>query len=570
MSDSGRSFWKTIALLMALALAGVYALYQWYSGTLDDQLVAQDSQILTSAHQVKELDALRAKAEEAAKAARAEMDGLKRQYESEKADLSRQQEVLVGSKVGLEHDIESLNAAHAAALAAEREKTAQAIAEKEKFAESKAEIEKRSEAAKAQAAKLEADLGKMQKAIADTEAEHRTKIAELERHLNDRVALARMTPMDANLLRTAEEVGVLPRGTQGTGEQDKALADARTQLEQAKTEQETTRKEIDQLKAELEQARSDLETARKQHASELETATRQISDLTRQLESARGDNQMNGLQERLRHETKIVADIKADASAVLESAQSGKGARLEDVQAKLAALNERLTDEKSVREDLEQEQAASVKDLNEMLTTTRQDLTDVQVQLDAAAKAVGPADQQLSAQVSTAREQLASLETSLERQRTASVKVQQDLNAAKPTTAADLRALSAGIADLGGTFTDRGLLLRLAENELHFAPGKSVLPGGPLASLDRIAGLLTKQTDLAVRIEGHTDSQGSEQSNLALSKQRAQAVRAALIERGVAADRMVADGFGSAHPIADNGTPEGRSQNRRVEVYILE
>ncbi|NEX22591.1 OmpA family protein [Thiorhodococcus mannitoliphagus] len=133
-----------------------------------------------------------------------------------------------------------------------------------------------------------------------------------------------------------------------------------------------------------------------------------------------------------------------------------------------------------------------------------------------------------------------------------------------------MRELEAGFAALNGTYTDRGLLLRLAESELRFLPGQATLPAGDLQSLDRIADLMDKETKLSIRIEGHTDSVGSDELNLDLSQQRAQAVQQALTERGVAADRIKAEGIGSARPIATNATAEGRSKNRRVEVYIID
>jgi outer membrane protein OmpA-like peptidoglycan-associated protein len=65
-------------------------------------------------------------------------------------------------------------------------------------------------------------------------------------------------------------------------------------------------------------------------------------------------------------------------------------------------------------------------------------------------------------------------------------------------------------------------------------------------------------------IEGHTDSQGNEAVNAELSSARAESVRAALVAKGVAADRLTAVGFGESQPIADNATTEGRAANRRV------
>lgn len=86
--------------------------------------------------------------------------------------------------------------------------------------------------------------------------------------------------------------------------------------------------------------------------------------------------------------------------------------------------------------------------------------------------------------------------------------------------------------------------------------------------------LLTKVAEIAkgcpgnVRIEGHTDSTGKPEANLALSRGRAESVRNALVALGVAPTRLLADGFGAAQPKADNATPLGRAQNRRIEFHI--
>ncbi len=86
--------------------------------------------------------------------------------------------------------------------------------------------------------------------------------------------------------------------------------------------------------------------------------------------------------------------------------------------------------------------------------------------------------------------------------------------------------------------------------------------------LDEVALALTDNPTIKVRIEGHTDSQGTDKFNLKLSQQRAASVRNYLTRKGVMADRMVATGFGEGVPIADNRTADGRAQNRRVEFFI--
>jgi outer membrane protein OmpA-like peptidoglycan-associated protein len=86
--------------------------------------------------------------------------------------------------------------------------------------------------------------------------------------------------------------------------------------------------------------------------------------------------------------------------------------------------------------------------------------------------------------------------------------------------------------------------------------------------LDQVAKALLDVRARNLIVEGHTDSQGSDSYNQGLSQRRADAVRDYLVQRGYPADRIQARGMGKSHPIADNASPEGRANNRRVEIVI--
>ncbi|NCO18840.1 MAG: OmpA family protein, partial [Gammaproteobacteria bacterium] len=88
-------------------------------------------------------------------------------------------------------------------------------------------------------------------------------------------------------------------------------------------------------------------------------------------------------------------------------------------------------------------------------------------------------------------------------------------------------------------------------------------------SVDDVIELLDSEPGKQIRIEGHTDSTGPAALNLRLSQQRAEAVRSALVNRGIEAGRMVAVGMGQDFPIASNDTEAGRASNRRVDVILL-
>jgi outer membrane protein OmpA-like peptidoglycan-associated protein len=88
--------------------------------------------------------------------------------------------------------------------------------------------------------------------------------------------------------------------------------------------------------------------------------------------------------------------------------------------------------------------------------------------------------------------------------------------------------------------------------------------------LDEAARTLKEYGDVTVLVAGFTDSIGSEEYNLRLSVRRAQAVKDYLERQGIAASRMTVKGFGKSNPVASNATPEGRAQNRRVELIVNE
>jgi OOP family OmpA-OmpF porin len=101
---------------------------------------------------------------------------------------------------------------------------------------------------------------------------------------------------------------------------------------------------------------------------------------------------------------------------------------------------------------------------------------------------------------------------------------------------------------------------------IHFETGKAAIQPDSEDTLKQVAALMEQNPDLKLRIEGHTDNQGSAAANQALSEKRAQAVMSWLTSHGVTAIRLTAQGFGQTKPVADNGTQEGRAKNRRVEL----
>jgi outer membrane protein OmpA-like peptidoglycan-associated protein len=114
---------------------------------------------------------------------------------------------------------------------------------------------------------------------------------------------------------------------------------------------------------------------------------------------------------------------------------------------------------------------------------------------------------------------------------------------------------------------ERGLVVTLSGSVL-FRSAKSNLLSSAQAKLDQVANALLAVRARNLIVEGHTDSQGSESYNQGLSQRRADAVRDYLVQKGYPADRIQARGKGEGSPIANNASPEGRANNRRVEIII--
>lgn len=111
-------------------------------------------------------------------------------------------------------------------------------------------------------------------------------------------------------------------------------------------------------------------------------------------------------------------------------------------------------------------------------------------------------------------------------------------------------------------------VLEFATQGIKFNTGSNVIKTSSYTVLDNVAKAMNENPTYNLRISGYTDSQGREDSNLDLSKRRAQACYDYLVKKGVASTRMSHNGYGEANPVATNDTPEGRAQNRRVELDI--
>ncbi|MGH7563822.1 MAG: OmpA family protein, partial [Gemmatimonadota bacterium] len=133
----------------------------------------------------------------------------------------------------------------------------------------------------------------------------------------------------------------------------------------------------------------------------------------------------------------------------------------------------------------------------------------------------------------------------------------------KPILIGSIRVAGGG-RDLYDALAAEG---RVATQGILFDTGSDRIRPESTPTLEEMGTMLTEHPDLRLTIEGHTDSAGEDAMNQTLSERRATAVKAYLVdEYGIDAGRLETTGFGETRPVADNATPEGRQQNRRVEL----
>ena len=122
------------------------------------------------------------------------------------------------------------------------------------------------------------------------------------------------------------------------------------------------------------------------------------------------------------------------------------------------------------------------------------------------------------------------------------------------------------LAACGARRSDPGRVGQMYFSAIMFNLNGSQITPASYKLIDEAAKVYKKNPDVTVEVRGYTDSLGSDKVNLRLSQQRADRVSQALQERGVPAGHIRAKGFGATKPVASNNTPQGREQNRRVEI----
>jgi outer membrane protein OmpA-like peptidoglycan-associated protein len=210
------------------------------------------------------------------------------------------------------------------------------------------------------------------------------------------------------------------------------------------------------------------------------------------------------------------------------------------------------------------------------LSAERQEAERIQQEKDAAAAAAkAKAEEQAAAEAQRQAEVTAANEAQIKAEAEAKQAAERAKTQAAEEQAEQARAGTAALraqllqqlnSVLQTTDSPRGLVVNMADVLFDF--GKYDLKPDTNIKLAKLDGIILAHPGLHLAIEGHTDNIGTDEANMKLSQQRADAVRDFLVQQGLAPDAVNAVGMGVAEPVGDNGTNEGRQKNRRVEIIV--
>lgn len=263
---------------------------------------------------------------------------------------------------------------------------------------------------------------------------------------------------------------------------------------------------------------------------------------------------------------------QAEALGSIAAAKASKEGADADFQTKQAEIvkqgkqdlsdsEKRATEKQAELEKQAAVQAAETQAEREKQAAIQATATQSEIEKQAAVKAANDkAAADLQKQQVAMQKQQAELQT----QQAAIMQGQQDLRDSEKRTADAVAAL-ASLASLKEE--ERGLVVTLSGGVLFLSNESTLLPAARV-KLDQVADALLAIQARNLIVEGHTDSQGADTYNQNLSQRRADVVHAYLVQRGYPANHIQSHGQGEGSPIASNASPEGRANNRRVEIVI--
>jgi outer membrane protein OmpA-like peptidoglycan-associated protein len=265
-------------------------------------------------------------------------------------------------------------------------------------------------------------------------------------------------------------------------------------------------------------------------------------------------------QNRLESEGRSIDIQSASAKELSKEQQARTDSEKRAIEAQSASA-EKLSAEQQNRLESEgratDKQTASAKEL----------LTEQEARKDADKRAI---DMQSTSANELSKEQQNRLESegrATDKQIASAKELLTEQEARKDADKRATEAQAALTALAGAKEESRGLVITLSGSVL-FASNESKLLPSAQSRLNQVAEALMDTKSRKLNVEGHTDSKGTADHNVQLSQLRAEAVRSYLISRGYPAEKIQAHGIGKDRPVADNANPEGRANNRRVEIIV--
>ncbi len=480
-------------------------------------------------------------------------------------------------------ELEMLRAQHAESLTAERRHAEQRLASAEEECQQKlAQIGQETQAALDETRQssialqeqldlitrkngsLVEDINALNADFQDTRVQYASQVQKLNEKLaryrtalegSDPARLEQLANLELEMQRSQEALMAAQLDQQAReADYGKRLADADLIIQQTQETLDQTRLKLENSADELDKTRAELATARHEAVAEIE----RLSELRAQDQAA-----VVQAQQEIAELTSVLENERTNAKQSLEALQQAHATEFEQAKSDLEASERQLVDTRDELEDTRQEAEAGRQAAEK----------EYMLQMEQANGEISALNQAMAEQEAETARALEALKAEYTREEArlnaeladSERRLQQSLQAYSA-----LENLHSQFAKLSGQYTERGIRLTVTESELRFPGGKYTLPSKEIESLDMIARFLNENATLNVLVEGHTDSGGSESFNLILSQKRAEAVKKAMVERGVAESRIQAKGFGETQPIASNQTYNGRRQNRRVEIFIIE
>ncbi len=243
-------------------------------------------------------------------------------------------------------------------------------------------------------------------------------------------------------------------------------------------------------------------------------------------------------------------------------------ARKQLVIAKMVAEKQHLEAELATTE--ERLEALNLETLRVDAQVARLQADRAQLLLNLQEEEVARIESEKQAALEQANEQIEQTQAELEDTKAYAKQQEEVANLAKQE--ADLAfeeidALKRQLESLASRETADGMVMTLGD--FVFDSASANIKQGAIENFTKVIEFIDGYPDRQIRVEGHTDSSGSESFNLNLSQKRADAVRLLLMNYGIDGDRVEAIGMGESLPVADNATASGKSKNRRVDIIIL-